>query len=336
MEQNKNNINWNILAAYVSDNSTAEQKKEVEDWLSASEENRALLSQVQKVWSKAAIKNDEYPDTIKAWENVRARAGLVMNTKILGLPVQGLNAWLKVAAAILVFVGLLILLPNKREKIAQAENRKRIQVILSDGSVIDLNRNSTLKYDAKFSGNTREVTLKGEAYFNITKNPKKPFIIHAGSSEVKVLGTSFNINNYGNESVEVIVNSGIVAFYPGNKKTAQKPVVITKDQKVFYIESTGNITKGLNTDQNYLSWKTGNFIFRQTQLSVVFEKIQTYYGMDITLNDDAINHLKLTATFNKEPADQVMYVLKLTFGLEIEHIGNKYIVGKRDNGKNIP
>jgi transmembrane sensor len=324
--QDKNMINWELLAAYISDNLNEAQRKEVEDWLAASEENRKVLDQARKVWDKVSGSKDEQPDANLAWEKVSAKTGIDNSTKTK-TRFLNTNFFIKVAAVVLIIVGIRVFGPLfKSEKLAETSADKRLQIELSDGSIITLNHSSSLKYPQKFSGNTREVTLLGEAFFSIARNEKKPFIIHTGNSAVKVLGTSFNINNCGKGQVEVVVSSGIVAFYSKAGITSEKPVVLTKNDKLVYTGLNGKISKSINDDPNYFSWKTGKFIFRETKLSEVFGKIEDFYGIKIVVTNDAINKYRFTSTFDNQPVENIMNVLKLAFGLDIKHEGKEYLV----------
>ena len=112
-----------------------------------------------------------------------------------------------------------------------ASNESVISDTLSDGSVVALNKNSTLSYPKSFDTKLRQVTLKGEAFFEVKRNFEQAFIISAGESFVKVLGTSFNVKAYADSAnVEVTVVSGLVQLYTLNDNSDTISVLLTKDE----------------------------------------------------------------------------------------------------------
>jgi ferric-dicitrate binding protein FerR (iron transport regulator) len=138
-----------------------------------------------------------------------------------------------------------------------------------------------------------------------------------------VIGTSFNINSNNNGNVELIVNSGVVAF--GKDGLKQKVVLHINDKAVLDSKS-GNILKYKNADSNYLSWKTKKFVFRETKLQEVFSLLEKVYGINIIVKDLELNNLKLTATYDKLEPNEIIKMIKMTFSLKTLETGNNYTI----------
>jgi len=147
---------------------------------------------------------------------------------------------------------------------------------LPDGTKVWLNSASSLRYSLNFSGNTREVALTGEAYFEVAKDARRPFYVHTGSMDVKVLGTHFNINAYSDEPfVKTTLLEGSV-----QAATAGKSVTITPGQQARLSASGLAVTSDIDTAQ-VMAWKSGFFEFRNMALKDIMRQVSRWYDVDI-------------------------------------------------------
>ncbi len=161
------------------------------------------------------------------------------------------------------------------------------QVSLSDGTKVWLNAASSIRFPVMFTGNTRKVEITGEAYFEVEKNAKMPFIVKAGESEVEVLGTHFNVNAYNDEaairtsllegSVKVSVGKGPREYLQPGQQSG-----ITKDGKIRIYE---------NVDmEEVMAWKNGRFQFRSADLNTILRQISRWYDVDIEYRNNVNLH----------------------------------------------
>lgn len=186
---------------------------------------------------------------------------------------------------------------------------------LTDGSKIWLNADSKLQYPEVFTGNTREVYLNGEAFFEIAKNATRPFIIHLANGTVRVLGTSFNIRAYDNEkTVETSVATGKVAFIPKmqhHKKTVDT-FLITSNNKVLYTleEERVDVVPTLAAEDK--AWTEGRLIFKALTLEEIAIELERNFGKKVTFVDDAVKDYRLTGSFQNNSLDEIMYYLTQT------------------------
>jgi ferric-dicitrate binding protein FerR (iron transport regulator) len=205
--------------------------------------------------------------------------------------------------------------------------------ILQDGTVVTLNNNSKISFPKRFKGNVREVTITGEAFFDVEPNPEKPFIINAGEAQVKVLGTSFNISAYPEqEKVEVIVETGKVQVTRKSEPDTDENhvLLLNPGEKGTFSEQNNKLEKNVNADRNYLAWKTHNLVFEETPLHQVISYLKKVYRIDIQLTDKELNNLVLTAEFNKKPIDFILNVIQLTFYLDLREENGQYILSKQE------
>ncbi len=244
---------------------------------------------------------------------------------------------MRIAATIMGFIALSVMVyyltAESRYKNIHVITKldEHTEVMMPDGSTVILNELSDLRYSAKLFKKTRELILTGEAYFTITRDVNRPFIIHTPRTLVTVLGTSFNIRAYPGEKQEiVVVSDGTV--HVSLKETTNAPAVILKEgENVLLSNNSQSLHKNYNTDLNYKTWMTGELIFSNTTLNDVVLSLNKYYKVNIIIDDEELKDRTLTATFRDEPFEDVLEVLELVFYLQIEHKNEKIFLNKKPN-----
>lgn len=276
-------------------------------------------SQMKQAWD--GLKRMELPvdvDVDKAWNKVERRIEDDSRREIR-------ISLLKVAAvavAVIASVWFIVNMANSGIVIVTTdETDSNYEVLLSDGSKIVLNRNTTVSYSRSFN-KERSVTLSGEAFFEVARDEDHPFTVMTDMAEITVLGTSFNvITENGNEETEVFVESGRVQVssnFTDNVITLSKDFVCKVSEKYTAEE--------LNTNLNYLSWNTRLLRYNGEQLDVVFADLKRLYNIDIVTNDEAINTFTLTSVFDNQPEDMIIKLLCTTFGLDYTNRDNTYVL----------
>ncbi|HEU4470798.1 MAG TPA: FecR domain-containing protein [Flavisolibacter sp.] len=188
-------------------------------------------------------------------------------------------------------------------------------ITLADGSKVWLNADSKLQYPTAFEGNTREVWLSGEAFFDVTKNKQRPFIIHLKKGTVKVLGTSFNIKAYDNASkVETSVSTGRVVFIPAQPLSGKKPdeVVLTKDHKAIYSPRNGNLETLATKSTLDKAWTEGKLIFERSAMADIAETLERNFGKPVLINDEELRTYHFSGSFENDRLEDILYYLSKT------------------------
>jgi transmembrane sensor len=320
---------WEKLASLLS-GETAYSPSELDRFR---EEDQAGI---EKQWKDMGNFGDNKRiDVDKAWNNVYSRIeenGLLSK----GTTIENrfrMRTVFRIAASLLIIVGLgIAMLYLSRTGVTQGRivvsansMERNKEVRLPDGSKVFLNRNSELSYYKNQEKSSRNVTLKGEAFFEIQPDPSKPFIIDAGKASVRVLGTSFSVltNNQDN-AVEVFVKSGSVMLSDstGNNNLVLEPGYIgTMDLK--------SSAKSVNDDPNYLSWNTDLLDYKNTPLGKVFSDLKKVYNIDVIADNPEILKNPLTATYEKEPEETIIRLLCSTFTLSYKKDGAVYHLSKK-------
>ncbi|RYY33490.1 MAG: DUF4974 domain-containing protein, partial [Sphingobacteriaceae bacterium] len=190
-----------------------------------------------------------------------------------------------------------------------AVNGNITNVVLGDGTKISLNGGSKLKYPDTFRGNLREVSIEGEAFFDVAHDADKPFIVHTGDISTHVLGTSFNIKAYADEQLlKVDVVSGKVGIVPsGNVEF--KTVFLTPAEGIVYNKDKRTISKSSNVDVDVLTkWKEGKLVFKKSPLPEVIKTLHRKFNYSIKA-DDNLSGCFISADFTNVPLKDIMAVI---------------------------
>lgn len=189
------------------------------------------------------------------------------------------------------------------------------RVTLSDGTHVWINENSELIFPTEFQGNTREIELVGEAYFEVAHNPDVPFIVKSqNSSKIKVLGTKFNINTKNDKTYTTLIE-GSVEVQSSNEKIVIKP----SEQAV--ITAGGSKIKVSDVDINlFIAWKDGKYAFKNEKISTIMEKISKWYNVTIEYDNDATTpNLELSGSLRKyDTFTEVIEIMEATGLIKIK------------------
>ncbi len=183
----------------------------------------------------------------------------------------------------------------------------RVAFNLPDGTMGFLNSGSTLTYTIPFASN-RNVHLQGEAWFDVARDEQHPFEIGAGSSAVRVLGTSFNISAYPNESyVEVVLEEGSVEF----QANVYTPTVQLKPSERMVFNGEKILIEETETAK-YRGWTEGKLIFRGDNMDEVARRLERWYNIEVEVADQALNEYVFRATFEDDSLEEVLKLLSMT------------------------
>ena len=317
-----------MASKYLSGEMNEQEKKDYMAWVAESEDNTEFFKSTTSDWEITENYHIVEENEIeKAWgdlTNKFEKAGLLPGIK--KARTINLYSFTRIAAVILLFIGIGYLgfksytefYPT--EFVILSDNSVELtKDTLPDGSVITLKRNTKLVYNSKFNSKDRKVEISGEAFFDITHNKNKPFIIKAGTSEIKVLGTSFNVNTrIPNKEVEVIVSTGIVELSSENKrkvllKAGNIGTILNNTLIVNTLDSENNKSKGIN-----------KIVFDTTPLHEVVGIIQNNYDVEIDFSNNNLKYYKLNSTFVEQPIDSLIQTICTTFSLRYTKDNNRY------------
>jgi len=193
------------------------------------------------------------------------------------------------------------------EMISLSSEKGLKEVILPDGSVVKMNANSTITYSSNFNESNRNVTLIGEADFDVISNKNLPFVIDAGASKIEVLGTKFNLTAYSNRDVLLNVTEGKVAF--SSKINSEKEAIVTQGHRAVLSIDNNEIDITEISNSNYNGWWTRTLVYEQTKLIEVLNDLEKTYWVKFEYNKDLIGDCPLTSTFKNQSIDDIVEII---------------------------
>jgi ferric-dicitrate binding protein FerR (iron transport regulator) len=320
---------YDILTRHFFNQTTAEEEQVIEKYKAS---NRQEYDKLKRFFEYKNLSTKDF-NSQKAWQNVirKHNKSTASQSKIRPLYPQ----LRRLVAAAMVVIGLLVgafyYIGNtfrQEDTLLQAKGDKQQRIELTDGSVVWLNDDATLAYPSTFTGSDRKVTLTGAAFFEIVKDPSKPFIVSTKNAHIRVLGTSFNVDT-DTEKTEVSVTTGTVSV---QSATSEKSVTVTAGYGA--TANKDEVTAYKHSNPNYTSWKTGVFTFKQTPLKTVINDLNTFYDNQIQLSPDVDTDCGLTSTFNNVPLPDIIEVLKLTCNLSIQKTKDGYLITQSSQAEN--
>ena len=201
-------------------------------------------------------------------------------------------------------------------------------LVLSDGTKVFLNADSELKYPVEFSDGKRIVDLKGEAYFEVHKDSLRPFIVRMNGAEVTVLGTSFNVNTYGDDGqiYTTLVNGSVRVASMKNK---QEEILKPGMQSVMNVQS-GLLTVRKVDVEPYVAWREGRFVFRAMTLDLIMRQLQRWYDFEVFYQNSELKDYEFRGVIKRDmDLDKVLSVIKATTNVDFEVKGKVITIIKR-------
>lgn len=325
MSQNDHIVS--LIAKQLQGMVTPEEAKELQQWLHSDAACQQEYDDMARIWQKSTpiLANPEFNTDI-AWAKLDNKIG-----QINPRPQQQFHTIIsylftkKAAAAVVIFamvaIGGFYWYKQSQWQTFTATNKNEM-LTLPDQSVVLVRKGSSLIYPKSFNAKERRVQLTGEAFFKVQHNEAQPFLVTAGNTEVKVLGTSFLVNSNA-VTDEIVVETGKVNVT--DKKSNQNQVTLTKGQRV--VLSNERFYQEQVTDPNYMAWETGQLVFNNTTLPKVLEDISHFYNTRVELapNLQSSAAIQITVQFKDQPLDQVLEEMRLITGLTLKKEKDKVV-----------
>ncbi|WP_121808230.1 FecR domain-containing protein [Mucilaginibacter kameinonensis] len=324
-------IDDDLLVKYLVGEATSAEVEAIQNWIAASPANRQEFDNFKLIWDESQhIASTKALDEDAAYLRLQKRLNNTapnVEARPVHVRKMKLSWWIGIAASLLLIstvAWLTISHYYDNRAIAfvkiESEAKTRIQT-LPDGSVVTLNSHSTLIYPERFTGAIRPVTMLGEAFFKVTPDKTKPFIIKVNGVTVRVVGTSFNVKSR-DDKTQVIVETGIV-----NVSEKSKNVNLNPGEKVLVTKKDGLQAKEIIKGRLYNYYATHELVCDETPLHELVGSLNEIYGSHIVIGNKAINNLPITTVFNDQSLDETLLVISETFKIKVER-GKKGIVLK--------
>ncbi len=353
------------LGRYLSGECSREEANAVEAWAEGNPERESLIGEMRSLWETRGQAPPQW-DADAGWQELEElleqgrHSSESPATKRRSKPQisihrpYGFRFWMVRAAAALLLVGFVTLLVREltgpavgpseslalREVVTEPGQRVNLQ--LDDGTRVQVNAGSVLRMPGTFSEQVRMVHLSGEAYFEVTGDAR-PFVVMTDRGQmIEVLGTEFNVTSYHDEPFRVVVSSGLVSVHEVERDLAENGEVFLQklaegSRQVMRLERgqmmtghDGSVQVHRDVDlSRELAWLEHRLVFDDTPLRQVARELERWYRVEVVLSEPAQGDLRVTATFENEPLNEVFRSLSLILNLDYDIEGRRIVFSHR-------
>lgn len=330
----KQDVSEDLLIKYIIGEANPGEQEEVELWIKASDANARLFEQFKLILESGKQLAEESPADVTAeWEKFKIkRAYLPQGNATVSVT----SGWRQIAAAIVILMigGWAAYYFNNRQvdldtgTVTLSAKNKVLTDTLPDGSVVHVNKNSSISYVRNFKAR-RQVKLTGEAFFTVKHDESAPFTVRTGDVNIKDIGTAFNVKSK-NGYIEIIVEKGIVQV---NKNALS--VRLGAGEMVRIKPHDQQLNKESNIDQLYNYYRSNELIINKTPLWRIVEILNEVYNADIKIESSELQNLPITfaspvtLTYTNKSVDEILNVLLFTTPeIHLSRSGNKIILKK--------
>lgn len=274
---------------------------------------------------ESALKTRKNYNSQYAWQKIQKDLPDVQKSTSV------LSSYLKIAASIFLCVAIawLFIINQAPNVVELAAVDKITDMELEDGSEITLNKGSSLTFPEKFNPNERRVAMVGEAYFEIEKDPERPFIIETGETLIEVLGTSFNVTEKAG-SIKVFVDEGLVKL-----SSAGQFLLLPAGTSGTFDLMDQSLTKQENTlIETHQFWRNRQLVFKGAQLGDVFQTLEEAYGVETHFENGLLKNCTITVTFEDESMERMLRIISNTLNISITQVNNQIQIDGKNSCNN--
>ena len=321
----------------------------LDEWLNADAKNKAYFFQLKKVSDYCQhpfTLNSEFAES--SWKRMSARIATADNEKSDKDIFNKYSHYLKYAAIIIItlIIGLGLGEVNNIKRYyayekTPAYNEIHVEkggrantIILSDSTKVVLNAGTTLRYPSTFNSDERKVYLDGEAYFEVTKDKKRPFVVKLKKQDITVLGTVFNVEAYGDEvfSSITLLSGRIVLRAFNNQGDEVSKIALKPNSTAVCNNQTGYMMIQEANKVLTRAWLNGQYKFKDELLGTILKRLENYYDVNIHLdNPDEINQMKYTGTFSlDQDIMEVLQIIDYEGNFTFKHIKSDIFVSRKN------
>lgn len=291
----ENNVPFDLITKVISGEASTEEIQLAKNWRAENPENEKEYQNLVSILGNIPTDLPKV-DVNAAWNKIESQ----IETK------KKSNYWpLSIAASIAILIGLFFFNTGTSNLEVIAQSDGQIQW-LPDSSKVTLKKGSKISYLENFEGELRAISLEGEAFFEVQKNPNKPFVVKAGATQVKVLGTKFNVKQQTGNT-EVVVSEGKVEVKP--EEFPEEKVLLTKGQIAVWDNKDKTMEQPATIRPLALYYATKTLIFKRTKVSEVVKILSTVYDTKINLACSEVGDDSYVGRFDNDPLETVIMVL---------------------------
>lgn len=315
----------NRLLRYLKGELSAEEACEVEKWADESKENEKELVALAKVYHLGHLaRNYSKQEVDQAWAKVSGRADGKKKNSVKARPHRWVIWSMAVAILMLVCVNVHLMLNDSPAPVPEGRltltsvKGSHVVYTLPDSTTVTLNRNSTLEFPVAFNSMERRVRLTGEGFFEVAKDPSRPFIVETDKDiNIRVLGTVFNLQSYASDDVvQVALIEGSVEVSKDNGSDFS--YLMHPSEKFTCNTSTGEMSVENMVEVNGNEWMFGKIVFSDTPLKEVARQLTNHFDTKVTVAEEKLSTIRFSGSFDNHRLEQVLSYIEQVCGLKAE------------------
>lgn len=316
---------WENIANKVSGESDRSDDAVVEDWVNQSRGRKGVIDRLFQIWQYNPKQIHDSSNIYRKFEHRKNQFGKRKRG------VSFINYALRISAVLFFIIGSTFIINNivdsNRDEVIIQEiyvaKGSRSTFNLPDGTKVWLSNNSTIRYPSKFIGKTRELEIEGEAYFEVTSNKSRPFIVNMGENRIRVLGTHFSVSAYPDDNeVRADLVEGKIQFEISNGKGGFYSHIVKPSHSLVLDKSSGKISDKRVPDGFYDYWLNGIYEFRNETLEDLSLKIDRIYNTNIIFEDESIKAKRFSGTISID--DNIFTFIEAIKSTSIEPLDYRY------------
>ena len=345
MKETNNDIE--LITKVLSGETSEEEKEHLLDWIQESKPNKKLFFEIKDIWEVSHASTDGRFNSDISWKRFKKQIDIIEEEEEKGKRRQIFRTFLKIASIVVISISLSWLVfsltslktPSSAKNEVITPKGSKTQIVLPDGTKVWLNSGSNLTYYSDYNGQSRDVVLSGEAFFEVVKNPNKPFVVKTGKIDIKAYGTAFNVKSYpsdlfvettlvnGEVTIEQLTTKKTLAVLKPNQKSIYykenigpnliKILKLNKQKNsndsIIEIDANENILLAQTNTETVTAWKEQKLYFTSETFDEIATKLERWYGVTIHLQNDELMNERFTGKFtHNEPLAQVLEAIKIT------------------------
>lgn len=358
---------YELIARRLSGEATAAEEQELNDYLQQHAGDQYLYDILSKYWLQHAdpvqeAANDEeerFRRILSGADDTNQQLSEVPDTSTLKISHSKWIYYVAAASVLLIATLVFFYANNKKTALSSATAKQpqlsevsarpgsRSKLILPDGTQVWLNAESRITYLNTFNKALREVNLEGEAYFDVTHDASRPFIVHTSGIAIKVLGTAFTVKSYASDkTIEATLLRGSIEVFKNDDPAAPKVILRPHEKLVFNKEEQSIATKAANTNGDSatsqtgisvttlpkgkpdsvlkeISWVYNKLVFDGDRFEELATKLERWYDVHITFKQEQLKQYRFKGVFENETIEQALDALKLTASFDYKINGNE-------------
>ncbi len=324
----KEDLYTTLIHKDLSGDISLEEQEALKAWLQESPDHQVMADHIRQTWKWSADFNTEVDldldaDFAQLQKKVRSEEKPKSSiAKERSLPKRN-NWWAMAAGLLFLVLAGFALRPFFQSqaalKIATTSAGETLDLQLADGTRISLNENSSLHYPTDFNAKERRVTLEGEAFFEVAKDPSKTFIVSSPNSDVRVLGTVFSVEDYEqSDFVRVTVQEGKVQLQGKGKSDH---LLLTAREQGLFQKGKNLLVKKEKQNLNNQAWHTQRLVYKGESLMEVIAELNAHFKVQIQLKNQALGNCPFSGTFDHQDIETVLQTIGGVFGMSTKKSG---------------